>query len=64
MLIIRLNWSWPHKEPPFFFEKNDQNVDTSGSFRYPPQTSDEYHEMELVVALKSGSTDIIQDNAL
>jgi len=54
----------PNKEPPFFFQKNAQNVDTSGTFPYPPQTSDVHHEMELVVALKSGGADILLENAL
>ena len=54
----------PNKEPPFFFQKNAQNVDTSGTFPYPPQTSDVLHEMELVVALKSGGADISLDAAL
>ena len=54
----------PNKEPPFFFQKNAQNVDTSRTFPYPPQTSDVHHEMELVVALKSGGADISLDNAL
>ena len=54
----------PNKEPPFFFQKNAQNVDTSGTFPYPPQTSDVHHEMELVVALKSGGAEISLDNAL
>ena len=54
----------PNKEPPFFFQKNPQNVDTSGTFPYPPQTSDVHYEMELVVALKSGGADISLDVAL
>ena len=54
----------PNKEPPFFFQKNAQNVDTSGTFPYPPQTSDVHYEMELVVALKSGGADISLDGAL
>lgn len=54
----------PNKETPFFFQKNAQNVDTSGKFPYPPQTSDVHHEIELVVALKSGGTDITLDHAL
>ena len=54
----------PNKEPPFFFQKNAQNVDTSGTFPYPPQTRDVHHEMELVVALKSGGADISLENAL
>ncbi|MBT6727755.1 MAG: fumarylacetoacetate hydrolase family protein [Deltaproteobacteria bacterium] len=54
----------PNKESPFFFQKNAQNVDTSGKFPFPPQTSDVHHEIELVVALKSGGTDISLDKAL
>ena len=54
----------PNKEPPFFFQKNAQNVDTSGTFPYPAQTSDVHYEMELVVALKSGGADISLDGAL
>ena len=26
----------PNKEPPFFFQKNPDNLDTSGEFPYPP----------------------------
>ena len=48
----------PNKEPPFFLQKNAQNVDTSGTFPYPPQTSDVDHEMEFVVALKRGGAEI------
>ena len=54
----------PNKEPPFFFQKNAQNVDTSGTFPYPPQTRDVHHEIELVVALKSGGAEISLENAL
>jgi len=54
----------PNKESPFFFQKNAQNVDTSGKFPFPPQTSDVHHEIERVGALKSGGTDISLDNAL
>ena len=48
----------PNKEDPFFFQKNADNVDTSGNFPYPPQTSDVHHEIELVIALKNGGSDI------
>jgi fumarylpyruvate hydrolase len=54
----------PDKEPPFFFQKNADNIDTSGIFPYPPQTSDVHFEMEMVVALKSGGVDIAEDKAL
>ncbi|TJW26678.1 MAG: FAA hydrolase family protein, partial [Mesorhizobium sp.] len=26
----------PNKEPPFFFQKNPDNLDTTGEFPYPP----------------------------
>lgn len=54
----------PNKEPPFFFQKNTENVDTSGQFPYPPQTNDVHHEMEMVVALKSGGANISEADAL
>ena len=54
----------PDREPPFFFQKNPDNLDPSGEFPYPPQTSDVHHEGELAVYLKSGGTSIPLDRAL
>ncbi|WP_158773557.1 fumarylacetoacetate hydrolase family protein [Cobetia sp. L2A1] len=54
----------PDREPPFFFQKNPDNVCNVDTFPYPPQTSDVHHEMELVVALKRGGSDITLENAL
>jgi fumarylpyruvate hydrolase len=54
----------PNKEPPFFFLKNPDNVDTSGAFPYPPASNDVHHEIELVVALAKGGTDIPVERAL
>jgi fumarylpyruvate hydrolase len=54
----------PNKEPPFFFQKNPDNLDTSGEFPYPPASNDVHHEIEMVVALKSGGTDIPVEKAL
>jgi len=54
----------PDREPPFFFQKNPNNLDASGEFPYPPHTSDVHHEVELLVALKSGGTNIALDEAL
>ena len=48
----------PDREPPFFFQKNPDNLDPSGEFPYPPMTGDVHHEVELAVALKSGGMDI------
>jgi fumarylpyruvate hydrolase len=54
----------PNREPPFFFQKNPNNLDASGEFPYPPHSSDVHHEVELVVALKSGGTNIDVKDAL
>jgi fumarylpyruvate hydrolase len=54
----------PDKEPPFFFQKNPDNVLVGEDFPYPAQTSDVHHEFELVVALDKGGKDIPIDSAL
>jgi fumarylpyruvate hydrolase len=54
----------PDKEPPFFFQKNPDNLDVSGKFPYPPASEDVHHEIEMVVALKSGGKDISPEKAL
>ena len=54
----------PDREPPFFFQKNPNNLDTSGVFPYPPHSNDVHHEVEMLVALKSGGTNIPLDDAL
>lgn len=55
----------PSREPPFFFQKNPDNLLPSGQdFPYPSLSSDVHHEVELVVALKSGGTDIPAEKAL
>lgn len=54
----------PDREPPFFFQKNPNNLDTSGEFPYPPRTSDVHHEIEMAVMLKSGGIGIAIDDAL
>ena len=54
----------PDRELPFFFQKNPNNLDASGEFPYPPHSSDVHHEAELLVALKSGGTNIALEDAL
>jgi fumarylpyruvate hydrolase len=54
----------PDKEPPFFFQKNPNNLDVSGTFPYPPHSADVHHEAELAVALKSGGKNIAVKDAL
>ena len=48
----------PSKEPPFFFQKNPDNIVTDGKFPYPSATSDVHHEIEMVVALGKGGSNI------
>ncbi|WP_119299786.1 fumarylacetoacetate hydrolase family protein [Dongia deserti] len=55
----------PNREAPFFFQKNpDTLVLSGGTFPYPDASKDVHHELEMVVALKSGGKDIRQDQAL
>jgi fumarylpyruvate hydrolase len=54
----------PSKEPPFFFQKNPDNVVTDGTFPYPSKSSDVHHEIEMVVALSKGGENIPVESAL
>jgi len=54
----------PNREPPFFFQKNPDNVITDGQFPYPAKSSDVHHEIELVVALARGGDNIPAEKAL
>jgi len=54
----------PTKEPPFFFMKPADAVVESGALiPYPPQTANLHHEIELVVAIGTGGTDISPEQA-
>jgi fumarylpyruvate hydrolase len=53
------------RDPPFFFAKPaDAVVPDGASVPYPPLTKDMHHEIELVVALKSGGRNIKLADAL
>ena len=53
------------REPPFFFAKPaDAIVPDGGTSPYPSLTKDMHHEVELVVALKSGGRNIKTEKAL
>ncbi|WP_426165266.1 fumarylacetoacetate hydrolase family protein [Sandarakinorhabdus sp. DWP1-3-1] len=55
----------PDRQPPFFFSKPaDAVVDTDAELPHPPQTHDLHHEVELVIALHSGGSDIAVADAL
>jgi fumarylpyruvate hydrolase len=52
------------REPPFFFAKPaDAIVPDGGTVPYPSLTSDMHHEVELLVALKSGGRNIPTEQA-
>ncbi|CCD83653.1 putative Fumarylacetoacetate hydrolase family protein [Bradyrhizobium sp. ORS 285] len=53
------------RDPPFFFAKHADMLAPEGAvIPYPPLTQDMHHEVELVVALKSGGLNIPTDKAL
>jgi fumarylpyruvate hydrolase len=53
------------RDPPFFFAKPaDAIVPLKDQIPYPPATSDLHHEIELVVALKSGGMNLTPDEAM
>jgi fumarylpyruvate hydrolase len=55
----------PSREPPFFFQKNPDNLLPPGNdFPYPSKTSDVHFEIEMVVALGKGGVDVPIDSAL
>lgn len=55
----------PDETPPFFFMKpRDAVIDYREGFPYPPMTRALRYEAEMVVALKSGGTNIDPANAL
>ncbi len=54
----------PTREAPFFFTKPYDTLITEGnSIPFPSQTQDLQHEVELVIALKSGGSDLTTEQA-
>ncbi len=55
----------PEREAPFFFTKPaDAVVDNGAIVPYPPETQDLHYEIELVVAIGTGGSDIAVERAL
>jgi fumarylpyruvate hydrolase len=55
----------PKSDPPIYFTKPADAVVASGSnVPYPPRSGNVHHEVELVVALKSGGSEIAEEQAL
>lgn len=54
----------PSRRPPFFFSKPaDAAVPLGGEIPYPSATADLHHEVELVVALSHGGSEVTVDEA-
>jgi fumarylpyruvate hydrolase len=58
----------PDREPPFFFCKPADAIvpvppSATGEIAYPPQTANYHHEVELVVAIGKGGSDITAADA-
>jgi fumarylpyruvate hydrolase len=54
----------PEREPPFFFSKPADAVVAESTLPYPRMTSQLHHEVELVVALGSGGSNVSPADAL
>ena len=55
----------PDREPPFFFMKPATAILTDGqAMAYPALSKDVHHELEMVVAIGKGGTNISADHAL
>jgi fumarylpyruvate hydrolase len=55
----------PDREPPFFFMKPPDAIVASGStIPYPQMTKDLHHEIEMVVAIGKGGSEIPVEKAL
>jgi len=55
----------PNREPPFFFMKPATAIVAGdGEFPYPSLSQDVHHELELVVALGKGGSQIAEADAL
>jgi fumarylpyruvate hydrolase len=55
----------PDREPPFFFQKNPDNVVINGAdFPYPDKSSDVHFEIEMLVALHKGGRNIPIEKAM
>ena len=55
----------PDRDPPFFFTKPaDAALDTPCTIPYPPLTNDLHYEIELVIAIGKGGTNIAEADVM
>ncbi|MGD1886306.1 MAG: fumarylacetoacetate hydrolase family protein [Cohaesibacteraceae bacterium] len=53
----------PDREPPFFFTKPaDAVVENGATVRYPPETENFHYEIELVVGIGKGGSNIAEED--
>jgi len=65
MPIMRVRWGMIDREPPFFFMKPATAIVTDGqAMAYPALSKDVHHELEMVVAIGKGGSNISADHAL
>ena len=63
--VREMNEGADERDPPFFFQKPlDSIVHDGAAVPYPSLTRSFHHEVELVVALASGGSNIARDDAL
>jgi len=64
-LAHRVEMGHDDRTPPFYFSKPaDALVESGGEFPYPQDTGSVHFEIELVVAISKGGTNIPTENAL
>jgi fumarylpyruvate hydrolase len=63
--VREMNEGADERDPPFFFQKpRDAIVQDGGSVPYPPLTKSLHHEVELVIAIGVGGSNIPVERAL
>ena len=53
----------PEREPPFFFQKNPDDICADGVFPFPELSNDVHFEIEMAVFLSAGGTNISETDA-
>lgn len=54
----------PDREPPFFFQKNPDNLRVDGQFPFPGLSDDVQFEIEMAACLETGGKEIAVEKAL
>lgn len=62
--VVEMGGDPKANSPIFFMKPSSAAVSSGAQIPFPPATSNLHHEVELVVALKSGGADIREEDAL